>query len=238
MRFLAILSLYAAALSLLAQTPPKPPPHPPVEAPPIAPSAPATPTPTITGPDGVTLPLVITPPPVIPPERVVIQVGDLKLTAAQMDQILQAYPENQRAFVNGPGRSQFIDQVVRVIDERALIFRISLRSSMARGAPSSSTRWSASCSSPRKAGAAISPKPKLTKTSSCTRPPASSPVIPTPTSSSSPAWTRPRSRLSIRRTNPSGSRFPPATSSSACRALPPTWPPARMTSPTPRPWPT
>src|ERR1035441_4326805 len=71
--------------------PPPPPPHPP----------PATPTPTITGPDGVTLPLVITPPPVIPPERVVIQVGDLKLTAAQMDQILQDYPENQRAFVNG-----------------------------------------------------------------------------------------------------------------------------------------
>ena len=115
MRFLPILSLYAAALSLLAQTAPKLPPQPPVEATPIAPSAPATPTPTITGPDGVTLPMVITPPPVIPPERVVIQVGDLKLTAAQMDQILQAYPENQRAFVNGPGRSQFIDQVVRVL---------------------------------------------------------------------------------------------------------------------------
>src|ERR1035441_807394 len=104
--------------------PPPPPPPPPTPGPlaspfpresPPTPPTPATPTPTITGPDGVTLPLVITPPPVIPPERVVIQVGDLKLTAAQMDQILQAYPENQRAFVNGPGRSQFIDQVVRVL---------------------------------------------------------------------------------------------------------------------------
>jgi hypothetical protein len=116
MRSFQILSLYAVALSVVAQTAPKSPPKPPADATPIAPSTPATPaTPTITGPDGVTLPLEITPPPIIPPERVVIQVGDLKLTAAQMDQILQAYPENQRVFVNGPGRAQFIDQVVRVL---------------------------------------------------------------------------------------------------------------------------
>jgi len=69
----------------------------------------------MTGPDGITLPLEIFQPNVIPPDRVVIQVGDLKLTAAQVDRILQAYPENQRVFVNGPGRNQFIDQVVRVL---------------------------------------------------------------------------------------------------------------------------
>jgi parvulin-like peptidyl-prolyl isomerase len=80
---------------------------------PIAPSTPATPT--IAGPEGVTLPLEIIASPVIPPDRVVIQVGDIKLTAAQIDQILQAYPENQRVFANGPGRNQFIDQVVRVL---------------------------------------------------------------------------------------------------------------------------
>ena len=97
----------------MAQTPPKSPPRSPVAATPIAGSTPANPT--FTGPDGVTLPLEITPAPSIPPERVVIQVGDLKLTAAQMDQILQAYPESQRVFVNGPGRDQFIDQVVRVM---------------------------------------------------------------------------------------------------------------------------
>ena len=92
--------------------------QPPAPATPVAGSTPATPTPgtpTVTGPDGVTMPLNISPAPVIPPDRVVIQVGDIKLTAAQMDEILQAYPENQRMFINGPGRSQFIDQVVRVL---------------------------------------------------------------------------------------------------------------------------
>jgi len=113
MRSFQILSLYAAALSVVAQTAPKSPPKPPVDATPIAPATPATPS--ITGPDGITVPLEITAPPVIPPERVVIQVGDIKLTAAQMEQILQAYPENQRVFVNGPGRAQFLDQVVRVL---------------------------------------------------------------------------------------------------------------------------
>jgi len=109
MRFFRILPLYAAALCLVAQTPPKPP----AQATPIAPSAPATPT--MTGPDGVTLPLEIIQPAIIPPDRVVIQVGDVKLTSAQVGQILDAYPENQRVFANGPGRVQFIDQVVRIL---------------------------------------------------------------------------------------------------------------------------
>jgi peptidyl-prolyl cis-trans isomerase C len=69
----------------------------------------------VTGPEGVTLPLTISTPPVIPPERVVIQVGDVKLTAAQLDRILLAYPENQRVWVNGPGRAGFIEQVIRVL---------------------------------------------------------------------------------------------------------------------------
>jgi peptidyl-prolyl cis-trans isomerase C len=109
MRFFRILPLYAAALCLVAQTPPKPP----AQATPIAPSTPATPT--MTGPDGVTLPLEIIQPAIIPPDRVVIQVGDVKLTSAQVGQILDAYPENQRVFANGPGRAQFIDQVVRIL---------------------------------------------------------------------------------------------------------------------------
>jgi peptidyl-prolyl cis-trans isomerase C len=46
---------------------------------------------------------------------VVIQVGEVKLTSGQMGQILDAYPENQRVFANGPGRAQFVDQVVRVL---------------------------------------------------------------------------------------------------------------------------
>ena len=113
MRFFRILPLYAVGVCLVAQTPDMPPPKPQLPATPIAPSTPATPT--IAGPEGVTLPLEIIASPVIPPDRVVIQVGDIKLTAAQIDQILQAYPENQRVFANGPGRNQFIDQVVRVL---------------------------------------------------------------------------------------------------------------------------
>ena len=69
----------------------------------------------MTGPDGVTLPLEIIQPAIIPPDRVVIQVGDVKLTSAQVGQILDAYPENQRVFANGPGRAQFIEQVVRIL---------------------------------------------------------------------------------------------------------------------------
>jgi parvulin-like peptidyl-prolyl isomerase len=69
----------------------------------------------MTGPEGVTLPLEIIQPAIIPPDRVVIQVGDVKLTSAQVGQILDAYPENQRVFANGPGRAQFIDQVVRIL---------------------------------------------------------------------------------------------------------------------------
>ena len=113
MRFFRILSLYAAGFCLVAQTPSTTPPRPPVSATPIAPSTPATPS--VAGPDGVTLPIQVVAPPVMPADRVVIQVGDVKLTAGQMGQILDAYPENQRVLANGPGRAQFIDQVVRVL---------------------------------------------------------------------------------------------------------------------------
>ena len=41
--------------------------------------------------------------------------GDIKLTAGQVDRILEAYPDTQRVYANGPGRNQFIDQVVRVL---------------------------------------------------------------------------------------------------------------------------
>jgi peptidyl-prolyl cis-trans isomerase C len=115
MRFFRILPAYAVGLCLVAQTPPKSPP--PASATPLAPSTPVTPAaPTVAGPDGVTMPLVLAPPAaVIPADRVVIQVGDVKLTSGQIGQILDAYPESQRVFANGPGRAQFVDQVVRVL---------------------------------------------------------------------------------------------------------------------------
>jgi peptidyl-prolyl cis-trans isomerase C len=55
------------------------------------------------------------PRPVIPADRVVIQVGDVKLTAGQIGQILDVFPEGQRAFVNSTGRPQFVEQVVRIL---------------------------------------------------------------------------------------------------------------------------
>src|ERR1035441_10094205 len=99
MRFFRILSLSAAALCLGAQTPSNTTPKPP---------GPATPGnsafTTLTGPDGVTVPIPVIPQaPVLPPDRVVFQVGDIKLTSGQVGQILDAYPENQRIFANGPG---------------------------------------------------------------------------------------------------------------------------------------
>jgi peptidyl-prolyl cis-trans isomerase C len=69
----------------------------------------------MTGPESVTLPLQIIQPAVIPADRVVIQVGDIKLTSGQVGQILDAYPENQRLVAIGPGHAQFIDQLVRIL---------------------------------------------------------------------------------------------------------------------------
>jgi peptidyl-prolyl cis-trans isomerase C len=82
----------------------------------MAQQAPKAPAPAMIGPDGATVPLDVRPPaPTLPPERVIITVGDIQLTAGQLDQILDAYSEAQRVFINGPGRKQFIDQLVRVL---------------------------------------------------------------------------------------------------------------------------
>jgi peptidyl-prolyl cis-trans isomerase C len=45
----------------------------------------------------------------------VLRVGDVSLTAGQLSQVLEAYSETQRVYVNGPGRPQFIDQLIRVL---------------------------------------------------------------------------------------------------------------------------
>jgi parvulin-like peptidyl-prolyl isomerase len=114
MRFFRILPLLAAALRLVAQTPVAQPPKTPLQATPVAPATPAE-GPSVTGPEGITMPLQVIAPPILPPDRVVIQVGDIKLTAGQVDRILEAYPDTQRVYANGPGRNQFIDQVVRIL---------------------------------------------------------------------------------------------------------------------------
>ncbi len=85
---------------MLAQTPPPPTPQPN-----------ATPVPKGTFP-------VATPPAKpaeVPPETVVITVGDVKLTAGQIEQIIDSLPEQTRPMYRGPGRKQLGDNLVKVL---------------------------------------------------------------------------------------------------------------------------
>ena len=110
MRFPPVLFLAAIGVCMMAQQISQPSPVQPPAQPPAAQQ------PRMTAPDGTTLPLEIAPPPpTLPADRVVVRVGGIEITAGQLDQILDAYSETQRVFVNGPGRQQFIDQLVRVL---------------------------------------------------------------------------------------------------------------------------
>jgi peptidyl-prolyl cis-trans isomerase C len=93
------LYLLVPAAFLLAQTPPPKP-------------AQSTPVPQPT----ITLTTETGPPlPDVPPDKVVMTVGDQKITAAQFNQIIDSLPEQYRATARGVGRAQFADNLVRVI---------------------------------------------------------------------------------------------------------------------------
>jgi peptidyl-prolyl cis-trans isomerase C len=51
----------------------------------------------------------------VPPDRVVIAVGDEKITAAQFDQLVDTIGEQYRALARGPQRKQFADNLVKVL---------------------------------------------------------------------------------------------------------------------------
>ena len=51
----------------------------------------------------------------VPPETVVLTVGDVQITAKQFDELTNMVQEQMRAFVKGPGRKQFADQLVHVL---------------------------------------------------------------------------------------------------------------------------
>ena len=89
------------AACLLAQTPP-----------PASPVSPSTPVPKPTVTTSVMAP---PPPPSVPPDRVVITVGDQKITAAQFDQIVMGLAPQYQAAVRGAGRKSFADQLARVL---------------------------------------------------------------------------------------------------------------------------
>ena len=53
--------------------------------------------------------------PGVPPDRVVLSIGDAKLTAAQFDQLVEALPEQYKNVARGAGRKQFGDNLVRML---------------------------------------------------------------------------------------------------------------------------
>lgn len=62
------------------------------------------------------MPFKLPPPPAqVPPETVVLTVGDVTITAKQFDELSEGVPEQYRGFVKGPGRKQFADQLVRIL---------------------------------------------------------------------------------------------------------------------------
>jgi peptidyl-prolyl cis-trans isomerase C len=101
MMFPRILLVFSSAAWLLAQAPPQAPPPKPAPAP----------QPTVTLSVDNPAPRTI---PVVPPDRVVVAVGDLTITAAQFEQIVDALPEQYRTVARGSGRKQLADNIVRV----------------------------------------------------------------------------------------------------------------------------
>lgn len=119
--FLAFLLLGAAAC-LSAQTP-QPKTAPQTAAPKSAPQTPPPAPPQTAEPNKTAVPhveLSMENPedrkmPVVPPDRVVLSVGDVKLTAAQFDMLVDSLPEQYRIVARGPGRKQFGDNLVRML---------------------------------------------------------------------------------------------------------------------------
>ena len=100
MKLFSILFLIASSVCLMAQNPPPQPPKPQGMPPGV-----------------VTVPLQVIPQDLttVPKDKVLVQVNDIKITAGQIDLILEAYPENTRVYVRGPGRQQFFDNLVKTL---------------------------------------------------------------------------------------------------------------------------
>ncbi|HEY2015427.1 MAG TPA: peptidylprolyl isomerase [Bryobacteraceae bacterium] len=99
MKFFRSLTILSPMACLLAQTP-VPPPKPP-----------AANQPTVT----MTTENSSKAMPTVPPDRIVITVGDVTLTAAQLDQIIDNLPEQYKPAARGAGRKQFADNIVRIL---------------------------------------------------------------------------------------------------------------------------
>lgn len=99
MKFYGNLLLFGTAACLLGQTPPPKPPQP-------------APVPHIEL--GVDNPGVKTPAPQVPPDKVIITVGNVKITAAQFDLLVETLQPQYRTLARGTGRRQFADNIVQM----------------------------------------------------------------------------------------------------------------------------
>src|ERR1035437_1194600 len=97
---LSLLSL-CPAVCLLAQTPPPNPPQPP-------------PTKEVVKNIDVTQ-LMAANAPQAPPDKVILTVGEMKVTAGQFDRLIGSLPEQYQAMARGAGRKQFADSLVQVL---------------------------------------------------------------------------------------------------------------------------
>jgi peptidyl-prolyl cis-trans isomerase C len=52
--------------------------------------------------------------PSLPPDKVVLTIGEEKITAAELDAIIECLPEGVRANVRGPGRREFAESLARL----------------------------------------------------------------------------------------------------------------------------
>jgi len=101
MIFFRSLILFGVASVLLGQTPP---PTPPPAAPPTMPQVHLS----------VDNPPVVKQPDV-PPDRVVISVGDIKITAAQFNAFVETLPAQYRTMAHGNGRKQLADNIAKTL---------------------------------------------------------------------------------------------------------------------------
>ena len=101
MTFFRSLLLVCPAACLLAQTPPPPPAN-----------ATPVPKPTVTMSTENPATKVM---PTVAPDKVVLTVGDVTLTSAQFDAIIDVLPEQYKPVARGAGRKQFADNLVKVL---------------------------------------------------------------------------------------------------------------------------
>jgi peptidyl-prolyl cis-trans isomerase C len=110
MKFFRMIASFAPVACLLAQTPPpKPAPAPATQAQPAV--RPPSPNPAAAPPAAA----AATPLASIPPDKVVITVGEEKVTAGEFEKLIQTLPEQYRGSTNtAAGRKQFVDNYVRL----------------------------------------------------------------------------------------------------------------------------